>query len=27
MIKYDIWAEKANGKMSGEKKMTLVEVT
>lgn len=27
MINYDIWAEQAIGKVSSEKKVTLVEVT
>lgn len=26
MINYDMWAEQAIGKVSGEKKVTLVEV-
>lgn len=27
MINYDMWAEQAIGKVSGEKKLTLVEIT
>lgn len=27
MINYDMWVEQAIGKVSGEKKVTLVEIT